>query len=461
MIRFVFVFVFLIFVSVPVLAGHEELVDEEKALSLQEALLETYLNSPELAAARAEFRAVQEQLPQAQAGFKPTVNAEAGITAVDLAGSNFGSVDGATEKSVGLTINQPVFRGGRTVAQIGAAQYVIRANWARLVDLEQDVLLRAVTVYLDIVRDKALLDLAQNNFKVLAEELTATEQRFEFGELTKTDVSQAAARLARAESDIIMARGDISRSEARFLKLIGHAPEGIEAADLSLEIPENLDDVIMVAEEFSPLIIYADGIYEASKKDIRNVFGNLLPEVSLFSSWNRAFDPIPGLVDESTNRSVGVVASIPLYQGGAERSRLRAAKHTKNQRYLEVVDAKREVRRLVTEEWEDYQTARSQIESRTAQVEAAAIAEEGTRKEAEFGARTVLDTLDAQQEHLDAQVALVTAEHDDLVARFALLKSMGVLTPRTLGFEEYAVDYDRNLQDIQWRIFDTDVDSVE
>ena len=433
----------------------------DSVLSLQEALLQTYLENPELTAARAEFRAVQEQLPQAQAGFKPTIAAEAGISSTDLSGSNFTGAGGSTEKSVGLSVNQPVFRGGRTVAQIGAARHVIEANLARLIDLEQDVLLRSTTVYLDILRDRALLDLAQNNFKVLAEELIATERRFEFGELTKTDVSQAKARLAEAESEIISARGGISRSEAQFFQLINESPEGIEAPDLDLEMPESLSDAISVAERSSPLIVYARSVYEASKDDIGDVFGGLLPEVNLFSSWNRAFDPIPGLVDESTSRSVGLVASIPLYQGGADRSRLRAAKHVKNQRSLEVVEAKREVRRLVTEEWEDYQTAKSQITSRTAQVEAAAIAEEGTRKEAEFGARTVLDTLDAQQEHLDARVALVTAEHDDLVAQFALLKAMGLLKPRTLGFEGDAQDYGRNLRAIQWKVFDTDVDSVQ
>ena len=434
---------------------------QAEALSLQEALLRTYLESPELAAARAEFRSVQEQLPQAQAGFKPTVTAEAGITATDLAGSNFGAADGSTEKSFGIRLDQPVFRGGRTVAQIGAARYVIEANLAQLIDLEQDVLLRSTTVYLDIARDRALLDLAQNNFKVLAEELTATEQRFKFGELTKTDVSQAKARLAAAEANIIEARGAISRSEARFFQLINQSPENIEAPDLALEMPENLDEAIVVAEHSSPLIIYARSVYEASKRDIGDVFGGLLPEINLFSAFNRSFDPPPGLIDETTSRSVGLVASIPLYKGGADRSRLRAAKHVKNQRSLEVVEAKREVRRLVTEEWQDYQTAKSQITSRTAQVEAAAIAEEGTRKEAEFGARTVLDTLDAQQEHLDARVALVTAEHDDLVARFALLKAMGLLTPETLGFGDQAQDYERHLQAIQWKIFDTDVDSVQ
>ena len=455
-----FLFLFVVLLALPVVAQAED-VPEVAALSLQEALVRTYLENPELAAARAEFRGVQEQLPQAQAGFKPTIAAEAGISSTDLSGSNFNGAEGSTEKTVGLSVNQPVFRGGRTVAQIGAARHVIDANLARLIDLEQDVLLRSTTVYLDILRDRALLDLAQNNFKVLAEELIATEQRFEFGELTKTDVSQAKARLAEAESDIISARGAISRSEAQFFQLINQSPAGIEAPDLALEMPESLDEAIMAAERSSPLIVYARSIYEASKDDIGDVFGGLLPEVNLFSSWNRAFDPIPGVVDEATNRSVGLVASIPLYQGGADRSRLRAAKHVKNQRSLEVVEVKREVQRLVTEEWEDYQTAKSQITSRTAQVDAAAIAEEGTRKEAEFGARTVLDTLDAQQEHLDARVALVTAEHDDLVARFALLKAMGVLTPETLGFGDRAQDYGRNLQAIQWKIFDTDVDSVQ
>ena len=134
-----------------------------------------------------------------------------------------------------------------------------------------------------------MLDLAQNNFKVLAQELDATQQRFEFGELTKTDVSQAAARLAEAESSIIAARGDISRSEAQFFKLINKSPAGIEQPDLDLKMPENLEEAVLVGEEISPLVIYAQSVYEASKNDIKDVFGGLLPEVNFFSSFTTIF----------------------------------------------------------------------------------------------------------------------------------------------------------------------------
>lgn len=433
----------------------------EGGFTLAKALEYTYLNNPEIKARRSAFRAVQEELPQAQAGWKPIAAAEAGVTRTDVEGSSFGGDGTVNTKDMGVSVNQPLYRGGRTVAQTGAAKYTIEAQQAMLSAAEQQVLLRAVTAYMDILRDEAVLTLTENNYNLLMKQMKATQDRFEYGEVTRTDVSQSEARLAEAESDIIGARGALKSSKAAFLEIIGQEPTGLVKPTMNLTAPNSLEEAQAMGEGASPYIVAAVNTHKASEKDVDNVFGELLPDIGLFGSWDKAYDPSPGLTDEQTTSAIGIAARIPLYEAGATRSRIRQAKNVTNQRFMEISQTRRDVQQYVTENWERLQTTRSQIISRRAQVEAAIVAEEGVRREADLGARTIIDTLDAFQELLDAQVALAITERDEVVAQFSLLESMGMLTPQTLGFGDKAVTHDENLKSIQRKIFDTDVDRVE
>ncbi|MCB1531326.1 MAG: TolC family outer membrane protein [Alphaproteobacteria bacterium] len=404
-------------------------------MTLRDVLRYTYDNNPSLQSARSDFRATQELLPQAQAGWKPTVDSSANITKSDLTGSNFPGAAGSTSKEVGVSLDQPVFRGGRTFAASSAARDTIQSQAEILRSIEQDVLLRVVTTYMDVLRDQALMDLAVNNREVIARQLEASEIRFEVGELSITDVSQAKARLARADSEIIAARGNLDTSEALFEEIVGMRPVLLSDPALDPALPQMLDEAVSVAEQNNPRILAATYAHEAAEDDVDNVFGELLPEIGFFASWNRAFDPQPGIVDRQTTKSVGLSASFPLYQGGAVRSRVRQAKHSANSRYMDILDVKRQVRQEVVSAWASWNAARSDINSRVAQIEASAIASEGVSAEAELGARTVLDTLDADQELLDAKVALVTSRRDEVVAKFTLLTALGLLSPQSLEFE--------------------------
>ncbi len=448
--------------GVPVVVIKETAIDfAPAALSLQDAVDYTFTNNPRLKAARSEVLATQERLPQALAGWKPTVRAEASVSKAEIEGSNFGGGYGSTAKDGQLLLDQPLYRGGRTLAGIKVAKNIITAQRALLESTEQEVLLNAVTVYMDILRDQAVLDLAQNDADVLRQQLEATRTRFEFGELTKTDVAQAEARLARAESTIIQAKGNLKVSEAAFLNIVGQQPTKLIPPELELPIPQTIEEAFVIADTSNPRTIAAQSTHQAAKNDVENIFGELLPEVGFFGSWNRTYDPQPGILDEQTTQTVGISASVPLYEAGGTRSRIRAAKNVTNQRYMEIIETKRQVRQEITQSWENLQTAHAAIVAREAQAEAAALAEEGTKKEAEFGSRTILDMLDAQQEHLDARVALVTAQRDETVARFSLLKSIGTLTPQTLGLQTKTINYDKHLDEIQRKIFDTDVDRLE
>ncbi|GJL84697.1 MAG: hypothetical protein DHS20C02_04720 [Micavibrio sp.] len=432
----------------------------EESRGLGDVLRRAYLTNPTLLAARQELKATHELLPQAMAGWKPTVSADAGITNTDVDGSNFGTATGSTSKDVGLSLDQPLFRGGRTVSEMAAARSTIAAQAASLSGVEQSVLREAATAYMDVVRDQALFDLSWNNREVIARQLEATQDRFEVGELTRTDVSQAEARLARADADAITARGSLRTVQAVFEQVIGIPAGKLGEPSVMLDIPKTLDEAAALAEQANPQVMAATHAHKASEDDVNDVFGELLPTVGLSGSWNRSYDPSPGLIDEQTSRSVGVTASIPLYQAGSVRSRVRQAKQTANQRYIQILETRREARQQAISDWETLQAAQAEIRSRTAQVEASKIAQEGVEAETEVGQRTILDALDANQEFLDAQAALVSARRNEIVASFSLAATLGLLTPERLGFPGDTIGHSAHLDDVKHKIFNMDVDRV-
>ena len=439
----------------------DEVADNKDTLSLREALKYAYVNNPTILGARAELRSVYENLPQAFAGWRPSFNSDASITETDIDGSNFGTASGSTEKSIGVSLDQPIFRGGSTYAEVSSARHTIRAQQALLRDTEQNILLQGIAAFADVIKNEKLLGISKRTQTIIARELEATRDRFDVGELTKTDVSQAEARLAKADADVITSRGNLSASKAVFFQVIGVLPEQLELSGVEAPMPESLDHALKQAQDTNPQILFAANIHRASEDDVDDVFGELLPQLSFGASWDRAYDPSPGLVPEQTSKAFGLVASIPLYQGGATRSRVRQAKHTANQRFLEIREARRQVEEQVVSTWANWQASKAEIDSREAQVSALKVAQEGVRAEAEFGSRTVLDVLDADQEVFDAEVALAEATRNEIVAQYNVLLSMGVLTPQTLGFPEDSFDITRDIDDPVNKIFDMHVDRLK
>jgi TolC family type I secretion outer membrane protein len=432
---------------------------EEEPLSLSTALKSAYLGNPTLNAARAELRAVHERLPQAMANFKPSVSAEGRVTNTN-SNDDIEKLD-QTSKDISLDITQPLYRGGRTSAEMESARDFIRAQNAVLKKAEQDILLSATTAFMDVVRDRALLDLSQNNQSVIAEQLKATRQRFEVGDLTLTDVSQSESRLARGEADVIAALADLRESEAVFEEIIGFKPaEKLDARMINLSFPNTLEDAIDLSDQDNPDIIAAVMRQKSAESDVDNIFGELLPNVGLFAEWKKSYDPVAGLTDEQTDKSIGLSVNVPLYESGAVRSRVRAAKETANQQYMQIIEAKRNARQLTISSWEALNAAQSEIKSREAQVKASEVAREGVTLEAELGARTILDSLDSDQELLDARASLVTARRNEVVAQFTLAGILGMLSPETLGFPEEAIISAPHLKDVTGRVFNMDVDSV-
>lgn len=425
---------------------------------LLDALRTAYVNNPTLRAARAEMRAAAEFLPQAQSGWMPMADANGTVTAADIDPGRAG--DGTTSATLGASVTQPLYRGGRTVSGIDSAENRIRAQAAILNATEQQLLLNVATAYMNVVRDRALVDLSENNITVVNRQLDASRNRFDVGEVTRTDVAQSQARLARAQANRATAFGNLKSSIAAYEKLVGTPAGNLAQPGVNFKFPATLNEALGVADKNNPLITASEYLHQSAEKDIGVIFGELLPELGLAANVEKTWDPQPGHQPDTTTKSLSLVATVPLYEGGYTRSRVRQAKYTANRRYIEIMETQRETRQNVISTWETWKASQAEITSRQSQVEANRIAQEGVRQEADLGTRTILDALDADQEYLDAQVALVSAQRDEIVASFALARALGMLTPATLGFPELAYDGARDRDTADWKMLGMDVDRV-
>ena len=413
---------------------------------LETFLEKTYLSNPSVRAARFELRAIEERLPQAKSHWFPSISVDGNITSRWYDGDIY-STDHLTTKAVGGDINEALYRGGRTAAEQKSARNAVAGQGMILQSFIQDMFYDVAAAYMNVTRDQSILDLRQNNYDLLARQLDFANNRFSAGEITKTDVAQSQARLARADADRVSATGDLASSRAEFQRLSGLMLVNPGVPYLEFPIPDTLDKAHALAEQNNPRILAADYFHESSQHDVEKIFGERLPEIGLFGTWDREYDPYPGQFDEATTSAIGIRAKIDLYKGGATRSRQRQAQAFANQRYMEILESKRLVHEQVSSAWANLQAARAEIRSREAQVEAAQIARDGVKKEEELGNRTILDTLDSDQEYLDARTALAVSRRDEVVATFALARALGLLTPATLGFsaleEEIEPDYEK------------------
>lgn len=431
---------------------------DARAQQLNDVLAAAYSNNPTLLAARAALRATDEGVPQARSGWRPTVSltGEAGRSFADAHPS--AALTQATSLSpatVGLSVSQPLYRGGRTEAATDTAEASVQASRQDLATTERRVLQDAVTAYMDVLRDQAVLDLTRNNEQVLRRQLDATRERFRVGEITRTDVAQAESRLSRATADRSSAEGALISSRAIYARIVGEQPGVLTQPPPLPALPTSETEALSVADQENPDLQAAQFRELAARSDVRATSGALLPTVSLNASANKGLEQ--SRVDAITETARATVqVSVPLYEAGGIYSQTRQKKQVHNQRRIQVDEQRRAVRQAVVQAWENLNTARSNITARKAQVQASRIALDGVQQEAEVGSRTTLDVLDAEQEYLDAQVAQVRAERDEYVAGFALLSSVGRLSARNLGLAVDLYDPAENYNRVRDLWFGTD-----
>ena len=422
--------------------------------SLNDALAVAYETNPQLDAERAAQRATDEGVAEANGGWRPSVNAGGsyGSERIEIGGIP-GSFN-AHPLQGQITVSQPIFRGGRTFAEVSRAKALDRAGRALLTDVEQQVLLAAVTAYMDVVRDTAIVDLNQHNVEALRKQLDATKKQFEVGELTRTDVAQSQARLSGAEAGLVTAQGQLAISRANFLRVIGRAPESLDTASPLPSLPGTADDALNAALKLNPGLIAAQENEHAADYAVDDTAGAMLPQLSVVGQYQYSRDSFSTGIGSSsgagTIRSTAVLGelTVPIYQGGADQAGLRQAKQLHSQAQLDAVNAERLTREGVSAAWEAFRSAKSAIDSNQASVKANELAFEGVSKEQQVGSRTILDVLNAEQELLNSQVAVVSSERDAEVAAYQLLAATGQLTAKDLGLKAKLYDpgeyYDDN-----------------
>ena len=421
-----------------------------RAQSLIEALSTTYNSNPDLLASRALLRQTDESLAQAVANWRPRVSLAVNLNKnIDAnypktSANYFNTLNG---KSTTVQLTQPLFLGGTTVANTKQAQANIQAQRALLADTERNVLLAALTAYAAVIQNIAIADASRNNVNVLVQQLDATRERFRVGELTITDVSQSEARLEFAKASLVQAETNVRIAEAQYQRTIGVKPIKLGEVPLVGGLPSSEEEAVALAMDGGPLPTNAQYLITAASYGVNSAVGALLPQVNLVGTVQQQFDVVvPG--DAYMNYILGIQATIPLYQGGGEWSKIRQAKELVGQRRSNLDSARRLAAQNTISAWRQLDSARSQVTSYEAQVRANEVALNGVRQEALVGSRTTLDVLNAEQELLNAQVNLITARYNVQVYYYTVLGHIGRLTARTLALPVEYYDEERYYNDV-------------
>lgn len=405
------------------------------AESLDDVLATAYNSNPTLMAARAQLRSTDEQVPLAQSGWRPTVTASSSAGRGEYFINFSPSLPYQTAHNVadyGVTITENLYRGNKDSALLSQAEKTVQAGRAQLLQTEQNVLLAAAQAYLDVARDRAVLDLNVNNEHVLSRELDMTRERYKVGELTSTDVSQAEARLSQAKAGRVAAAGALQASRAAFIDVVGRAPEGAVMPDGLPPVPPNLDDAKTSSQVNSPAVVAADLAAQAAEDGVEAVRAELRPTVSMQGTYSRNINEF--LYGVETRQLQGMLTvSVPLYEAGGTYARMRAQKQTWGEKRIQVDQARRDAIQNATQSWENLSAAHSRTQAYADQIAASDLALKGVREEAKVGARTVIDILNAEQELFQAQVNRVSARHDEVLAAYQLRAAVGQMTAQGLS----------------------------
>lgn len=432
------------------------------AETLAEALASAYSGNPTLRAERARQRATDEATPQALSGWRPTVEAAANAGIADTKTKPIpGNTRTTNPADISITLTQPIFRGFKTVKGVKQAEATVEAGRQNLLAVEQQTLFDTVTAYMNVIRDRRVLQLRQRNVKTLQEGLRSTQERFNVGEVTKTDVSQSQAQLALSQSAVAAAKSNLASSIANYDRLVGHAPGTLKYPRLP-KLPNSLQAATALAEKINPNILSAAFVAEAARYNVDVVRGDLLPRVNLQASASKTIQDLDHTSQGNTEQ-LSLVGSInvPLYEAGSVYSAVREAKQVESQRRIEIIGAARSVRESVVSSWNLLIAARETITSSKAQVSAAAIALDGVKQENLVGSRTTLDVLNAESALLDAQIILAQAERDQIVAAYQILGSVGRLTARQIGLGADYYDPIENYDRVRNKWIGTGVKTVD
>ncbi len=416
--------------------------------TLEGSLALAYQNNPQLNAQRAATRATDEGVGIALTGYRPnvSVNAQVGEQYLDNTSKGaFGTTTSAGTIAVpgyGATFKQTLFNGFQTSSRTRQAEGQVLAARETLRNAEQTILLNAATAYMNLLRDAALLELQRSNVKVLEAMLRQTRDRFNVGELTRTDLAQAESSLAAGRASLHAAESNDITSKSTYIQVIGIEPAKLSnASPVDRFFPRPLGAALERGLSLNPAVTTAMFNVDAAVEQVELAEGALYPTVSVNGSMQKSYGNATSLSTlETLSGSVVGQISVPIYQGGGEYATIRQAKETLGQRRLDLDTARLAVQQNITQSWGQLQAAKAEVAANVAQVSATEIALDGVRTEARVGQRTTLDVLNAQQALVSARAALVTAQHDRIVASYAVLAAVGSLSPQVLGLHVETYD---------------------
>jgi len=439
------------------------------AETLAEAIALAYQTNPVLQAQRASQRALDESIVQARAGWRPTLGASASGTysetrtpgaggPIDINGDGIpdtvatGGIDERNSATAGFSLTQPVWTGGRVGSAVSAAEAEVLAGQENLRRVEAQVLGDVITAYVDVRRDQEALRIRRDNVQVLSRQLDESNARFEVGEITRTDVAQAQARLAAAEAQLRSTEAQLAISRAAYAAVVGQNPGDLESEPpLAGVLPPSVDAAYAAAERNNPLVRQSQYAAQAARARVSAARSERMPNLSVSGTvgWSGLADPFEPS-DYSRNVTGRATVTVPLFTGGLTNSRVRAARERETAAELNVEQSRRTALQNVTQAWSQLLAARANIGSTDEQVRAARIAAEGVRQEQQVGLRTTIDVLNAEQELRAAELAQVSARRDEYVAAAAVLAAVGRLDAANLvpGVERY--DAAANSRDLRF-----------
>jgi outer membrane protein/adhesin transport system outer membrane protein len=433
------------------------------AETLDEALSRAYTSNPALGTARAQLRAQDEAVPQALAQTRPQTalvgSAGPAWTRTSLVQTAPGERPPwmrLNSRSVGLSVTQPLYKGGQIESGISQAENQVLAQRASLLDTEQSILLQAATAYFDVGRDVALLDLQVNFESFQKRDLEAYRDRFRVGEITQTDVSLQEAQLSSATAARVAAEGTLENTRATYAALIGSLPGKLVLPRLKLPLPASLDETVVLARAHNPQVVNATYTEAAARDAVDIADGGLLPNLSVTASVGRNLDKqVPN--DFSNGASVIATLTVPL-DNGAVAAKARQARQSAGAARMTVEQVLRTVEQNAVTAWQGLATTRASIGAYQAAVRANELAADGMRQQVAVGASTVIDLLNTEQTLLNARVNLVKAHHDENVAIFSVLAAVGGLSAQTLKLPVPYYDYEAYYHAVRNKWFGIGID---
>ena len=412
--------------------------------TIEAALVRAYQNNPQLNAQRAQVRSTDENVPQALSGYRPKVNVTLGTgyqyqdSQAAQKGTPFYGVP--QSNSASLTVNQTLYNGNITANRTRTAEAQVSGSREALRAMDQSVLLSAASTYMDYLRDAATLEVQRSNVRVLEQTLKQTRDRFNVGEVTRTDVAQSEAQLAAGRTQALTAESNLNTTRATFRRIIGNEPTNLApGSPVDRFLPSTIASAINLSLVENPNVTAAMYGIDVNYLQVKINEGALLPVVTVQASVQQAYEQSLQ-VYRSFGASAIAQVSVPIYQGGAEYSLIRQSKETLAQQRLVLEQTRDQTRANTVTAWGQLVAGKAQVASAQAQVTASEIALNGVREEAKAGQRTTLDVLNAQQALVNARVALVTAQHDRVVASYGVLSAIGRLSPQVLSLATTVYD---------------------